>query len=328
MVPSLASSVVGEHDLRDLRRRLQGRDGGLPWVLMMERSAPGMIYQAWCRDPKEGPTEYKSRTVFEDSTPELVKDFYWDDEFRSVWDDMLIYTKALEGCEDTGAEIAHWIRKFPFFCSDREYLIGRRIFELGGTFFCITKAVPYAALPRRDKPLRVDIYYSSWCVRAAKSTKNAGQMTACEVTFFHAEDMHIPKRIAKIGVRQGMWGCVRKMEPGLRKYQVHRSTVKTLSKSAYMAQLYTRVPANYFEDSGSITSDEDSSDDLGMQRHDTIALNDISKDDAGNCGHFNGWKWLIVGGAVILACGLDRGALGRGLVFGLAKRFGKVNRRL
>ncbi|MCO5592378.1 hypothetical protein L7F22_046380 [Adiantum nelumboides] len=115
---NLARSTVGEVDLLDLHRKVHGKEGGLPWELMMERSATGMTYQAWRRDPKNGPTEYKSRTVFEDSNPELVKDFYWDDEFRSVWDDMLIYSQSKEDCKETGAEIVHW---FPFFCSDREY---------------------------------------------------------------------------------------------------------------------------------------------------------------------------------------------------------------
>lgn len=72
---------------------------------------------------QDGPTEYKSRTVFEDSTPDLVKDFYWDDAFRPVWDDMLIHAETLEGCRESGSEIAHWVRKvralyhFLHFCS-------------------------------------------------------------------------------------------------------------------------------------------------------------------------------------------------------------------
>lgn len=60
---------------------------------------------------QDGPTEYMSRTIFEDAAPELVKDFYWDDEFRSEWDDMIIYMKSLASCPETGAEIAHWVRK-------------------------------------------------------------------------------------------------------------------------------------------------------------------------------------------------------------------------
>jgi hypothetical protein len=58
-----------------------------------------------------GPTVYRSRTVFEDATPEVVRDFFWDDEFRPKWDPMLVYFKILEECQDTGTMIVHWIKK-------------------------------------------------------------------------------------------------------------------------------------------------------------------------------------------------------------------------
>ena len=82
---------------------------------------------------QEGPTVYRSRTVFEDATPELVRDFFWDDEFRPKWDPMLAYFKILEECPHTGRMIVHWIKKvccinhakvlsidilFPFFYFD------------------------------------------------------------------------------------------------------------------------------------------------------------------------------------------------------------------
>lgn len=308
--PNLARSVIGDDDLRALHSRLKYKDAEVPWELMMERVASGMSYKAWRRDPQGGPTEYRSRTVFEDATPEMVKDFYWDDEFRSKWDDMLIYTKSLEVCTETGSEVAHWVRKFPFFCSDREYLIGRRIYMSGGTYFCITKGVPYSAIPRQNKPRRVDVYYSSWCIRAVESTKGNGQLSACEVTFFHSEDMGIPRDIAKFGVRQGMWGCVRKMEPGLRKYQALRKSAEPLSHSAQMAQIITKVPPTFFEDTAASISTE------------------VSNVDSGKGGHVNSWKWIIVGGAVILACGLDRGVVGKVLVFGVARRLSKLSGKM
>ena len=158
--------------------------------------------------------------------------------------------------------------------------------------------------------------------------KHDGRMTACEVTFFHSEDMHIPKRIAKFGVQQGMWGCVKKMEPGLRKYQHHQSSLKTLSRNAYMAQLYTRVPSDFLYEDLSATNkasnaDTDNSELQQMNSSNCDASKHIVRDEK-----VNGLKWLIVGGAVILACTLDRGALGKVLVFGMARRFSKLNRRL
>lgn len=29
--------------------------------------------------------------------------------------------------------------QFPFFCSDREYIIGRRIWNAGNAYYCVTK---------------------------------------------------------------------------------------------------------------------------------------------------------------------------------------------
>ncbi|KAL8154244.1 hypothetical protein V2J09_012004 [Rumex salicifolius] len=71
----------------------------------MERTTPSMTYQAWRHNPEIGSTVYCSRTVFEDANAELVRDFFWDDEFRPKWDPMLSYFKILEECPQTGATI-------------------------------------------------------------------------------------------------------------------------------------------------------------------------------------------------------------------------------
>ncbi|KAG0531475.1 hypothetical protein BDA96_04G026200, partial [Sorghum bicolor] len=144
---------------------------------------------------------YLSSSIFENATPEEVRDFFGDDEFcmSNKWDDMLIYHKTLEECQTTGTMKAHWVRKFPFFCSDREYIIARRIWKLGGAYYCVTKGIPCSSIPRRNKPRRVDLYYSSWCLRAVESKRGNGGLTACEVLLFHHEDMGIPYEIAAAG---------------------------------------------------------------------------------------------------------------------------------
>uniref|UniRef100_A0A2P2JKZ9 START domain-containing protein n=1 Tax=Rhizophora mucronata TaxID=61149 RepID=A0A2P2JKZ9_RHIMU len=160
--------IVTENDFEHLLHLLEEKDGQMEWQFMMEKSTPNLAYQAWRHEPQTGPTIFRSRTVFEDATPELVRDFFWDDEFRPKWDPMLAYFKILEEHPHTGAMINHWIKKFPFFCSDREYIIGRRIWEAGKTYYCVTKGVPYPALPKRDKPRRVELYFSSWVIKAGK----------------------------------------------------------------------------------------------------------------------------------------------------------------
>lgn len=302
--------AVMDEDLEHLCNLLQVKDGGPAWHQVMDRSTPTMYYQAWRRDPEVGPPQYRSRTVYEDVAPELMRDFFWDDEFRLKWDDMLLYSKTLEECPRTGTMIVHWVRKFPFFCSDREYVIGRRIWESGKTYFCVTKGVPYPSLPRHRKPRRVDLYYSSWCIRAVESRKGDGQLSACEVILFHHEDMGIPWEIAKIGVRQGMWGAVKNIERGVAAYSMERKSTAPLSRSALMARINSKVPADF-------------SRTLGLPSTEKEDVHDVSKTLQGN-----GWKLLILGGAVALACGLDRGVVSKALIFGVARRLGKFGRRL
>ncbi|XP_043694294.1 uncharacterized protein LOC122645002 [Telopea speciosissima] len=305
-------AVTGE-DLEHLCQLVEVKDGGPAWIQMMDRSTPNMSYQAWRRDPETGPPQYRSRTVFEDATPELVRDFFWDDEFRRKWDDMLIHSATLEECPTTGTMVVHWIRKFPFFCSDREYTIGRRIWESGRTYYCVTKGVPFASVPRRNKPRRVDLYYSSWCIRAVESKSGGGHLTACEVLLFHHEDMGIPWEIAKLGVRQGMWGAVKKIEPGLCAYQRSRASGAPISRCAFMAQINTKVKAEYLR---SLETNN------GSSEVENLDLSD-EKPKGKNIP-----KLLVVGGAVILACSLDRGLLTKAVIFGVARRFANIGRRL
>ncbi|KAA8526073.1 hypothetical protein F0562_007827 [Nyssa sinensis] len=336
-------SIVKEDDLEHLSQLVDGKDGGPAWIQMMDRSAPTMTYQAWRRDLQNGPPQYRTRTVYEDATPELVRDFFWDDDFRMKWDDMLIQAETLEECPTTGTMIVQWVRKvgkgyccifeyfdclghislcfaillfvaqFPFFCSDREYIIGRKIWESGRSYYCVTKGVPFPSVPRRNKPRRVDLYYSSWCIRAVESNRGDGQLTACEVLLFHYEDMGIPWEIAKLGVRQGMWGAVKKIDPALRAYQRERASGAPLSRFAFMAQINTKVGADYLRSLESTRSDSSEVETL-----------DSSEKPLGR----NIPKLLVVGGAIALACGLDRGLLTKAVIFGVARRFAKIGKRL
>ncbi|XVF51088.1 hypothetical protein PTKIN_Ptkin04bG0156300 [Pterospermum kingtungense] len=307
------SSIVTEDDLKHLWKLVEMRDGGPSWIHMMDRSTPNMSYQAWRRDPETGPSQYRSRTVFEDATSKLVRDLFWDDEFRLKWDDMLAYSKAIEECPTTGTMVVQWIRKFPFFVSDREYIIGRRIWELDGSYYCVTKGVSWPSIPRRNKPRRVDLYYSSWYIRAVESRRGNSQLTACEVLLFHHEDMGIPWEIAKLGVRQGMWGTVKKIEPGLRAYQKERASLAPLSRTASMAQINTKINMQRLR---SLEGNE------SLSKSDNIAATS-EKPLAKNISRF-----LIFGGVIVLACSLDHGLLSKAFIFGVGRRLANRGKRL
>ena len=60
---------------------------------------------------QDAPTEYKLRSVWENSSPELIREFYWDDPHRMTWDPMLSSVRTVAQCPKTGAQIVHWVRK-------------------------------------------------------------------------------------------------------------------------------------------------------------------------------------------------------------------------
>ncbi|ESQ56152.1 hypothetical protein EUTSA_v10025252mg [Eutrema salsugineum] len=298
--------IVTENDLEHLLKLLEVGNEAMEWQSMMNKTTPNMSYQAWRHEPETGPVVYRSRTVFEDATPDIVRDFFWDDEFRPKWDFMLANFKTLEEDTQTGTMIVQWRKKFPFFCSDREYIIGRRIWESGNKYYCVTKGIPYPALPKRDKPRRVELYFSSWVIRAVESRKGDGQQSACEVSLVHYEDMGIPKDVAKLGVRHGMWGAVKKLNSGLRAYQTARKSDSSLSRIAQMARITTKLNMDSIETS---TGDEDRSRaiDYARRQRDNLRMD---------------WKWFVVGG-VALACGLHTGVIGKALLAGAGQRLAR-----
>ncbi|KAL7147267.1 hypothetical protein ABFS83_06G097100 [Erythranthe nasuta] len=309
--------LVMYEDFEHLRQLVERKDGGPPWKHMMDRSTQNMIFQSLQRDPETGPPQYCSRTVYEDATPELLRDFFWDDEFRTKWDDMIVHAAIIEECPTTGTMMVHWIRKFPFFCSDREYIIGRRIWESGRSYYCVTKGVPCVSVPRRDKPRRVDLYYSSWYIRAVESRQGNGQLSACEVILFHHEDMGIPWEIAKFGVRQGMWGAAKNVERGFRAYQKHRASLSgsPVSHHAFMAQINTKIDPDHLK------TLEGSEEDSSLETTQLPLAVEKPKEGV------NIPKLLIIGGAVAIAFSLDRGLFTKTLIFGVARKFGNIGRK-
>ncbi|MED6169130.1 hypothetical protein PIB30_018468 [Stylosanthes scabra] len=305
------SALVTEQDLKHLIQLVEEKDGGPAWIQMMDRSTPTMSYQAWRRDPENGPPQYRSRTVYEDASIELLRDFFWDDEYRLKWDDMLIHASTLQECPVTGTMMVHWVRKFPFFCSDREYIIGRRIWDAGQAYYCVTKGVPCPSMPRHNKPKRVDLYYSSWCIRPVKSRKD-DQMTACEVLLFHHEDMGIPWEIAKLGVRQGMWGAVKKFDPALRIYKKERASGAPLSPCARAAKINTKITPEY------MSSLENATSDITETKNEDTSGKQIGRSIP---------KILVFGGVIALACTVDQGLLTKALIFGVARRVANIGRR-
>lgn len=141
-----------------------------------------------------------------------------------------------------------------------------------------------------------------------ESRKGDGQKSACEVALVHSEDMGIPKDVAKLGVRHAMWGAVKKLHSGVRAYQNARKSDASLSRSALMARITTKISLDDSMD----TSDTGSSEEekaVGIQAK-------VNKNQGID------WKWVVVGGTVALV-GLHTGVLGKVLLFGVGRRIAR-----
>lgn len=142
-----------------------------------------------------------------------------------------------------------------------------------------------------------------------ESRNGDGQLSACEVTLVHYEDMGLPKDVAKLGVRHGMWGTVKKLHSGMRGYQNARKMEAALSRSALMARIMTKISFNGNSDSMEpVSVEEDRDQSMEIKRHEENGLD---------------WKWVVVGGTVALVFGLHSGAIGKALLLGAGNRIAR-----
>jgi hypothetical protein len=62
----------------------------------------------------------------------MVRDFFWDDEFRDKWDDMLVHAETLEECPTRGTMVVQWVRKVGRVSPSS--LVSMKCFVCGGFF--------------------------------------------------------------------------------------------------------------------------------------------------------------------------------------------------
>lgn len=85
--------------------------------------------------------KYLSVTIFEDCSPELLRDFYMDNDYRKQWDKMLIEHEQLHVDKNNGVEVGRTIKKFPLL-TPREYVLAWRLWEgKDNTFYCFVKVI-------------------------------------------------------------------------------------------------------------------------------------------------------------------------------------------
>lgn len=92
-----------------------------------------------CSCFQDGPVKYLSSTIFENCSPEKLRDFYMDNDYRKQWDKMLIEHEQLQVDKNKGVEVGRSIKKFPLLTA-REYVLAWRLWEgKDNTFYCFIK---------------------------------------------------------------------------------------------------------------------------------------------------------------------------------------------
>lgn len=223
---SRRSEIVSDADLKFLIETLEENfSENDKWENVIDKRNNLLYYNARCCKPKVGPLKYLSVTVFENCTPEILRDFYMDNDYRVRWDKTVVEHKQLQVDKTNGTEIGRTIKKFPLL-TPREYVLAWRLWEgRDQTFYCFSKECDHPLAPPQRKYVRVTYFRSGWRIQKVPGRD------ACEIKVFHQEDAGLNVEMAKLAFAKGIWSYVCKMDNALRNYAVvsHPQTIPAVS---------------------------------------------------------------------------------------------------
>nr|KYP53852.1 hypothetical protein KK1_000015 [Cajanus cajan] len=224
------SNFVTDADLKFLMEILDEKlNESDKWEDVLDRRIDHLCYNVKCCKPKNGPLRYVSKTVFNNISSEMLRNFYMDNDYRKQWDKTLVEHNQLQVDKSDGTEVGQTIKKFPFL-KPREYVLAWKLWEGSDkTFYCFMKNTfnfqtkdlgplryflecEHPLTPRQKKYVRVEYYRSGWQIREVPGSN------ACEITMFHQEDAGLNIEMAKLAFRKGIWNYVCKMDNALRRY--------------------------------------------------------------------------------------------------------------
>ena len=132
------------------------------------------------------------------------------------------YSIVESGPSEQRCQVVHWLRTFPFsFISQREYVIGRRVWHQNGALYGIMKSIKHPQAPPVSGIVRMDVFYSMWRSRTVPDPKDPSR-PACETVLLHHEQFKIPENLSRFAVRHGMAGFVKKMAPAVKAFVAAR----------------------------------------------------------------------------------------------------------
>ncbi|KAK8609742.1 hypothetical protein V6N13_093157 [Hibiscus sabdariffa] len=132
--------IVNNSDLKFLIDNLDEKcNEDENWENVIDKKNNFLSYRAKCCKPKDRPLKYLSTTVFESCSPDLLRDFYMDNDYRKQWDKTVIDHMQLQVDTTTGIEIGRTVKKFPLL-TPREYILAWRLWVgKDKSFYCFIK---------------------------------------------------------------------------------------------------------------------------------------------------------------------------------------------
>ncbi|XP_047318769.1 uncharacterized protein LOC124922088 [Impatiens glandulifera] len=213
------SELIPDSDLTSLIDILDDKfNEDVKWVNLINRKNNSVAYEAKCCKPKDGPMKYLSLTILDNCSPEMLQDFYMNNDYRKQWDKTFIDHHQLQ-LDKSGTEICQMIKKFPLL-TPREYIIAWRTWKTeDGTFYCISKECEHPMAPIQKKYVRVKCFRSGWRI-----SKVPGR-NASEIKLIHQEDAGLNPEMAKLAFTKGIWDYICKMDNAFRKYNENLSRI-------------------------------------------------------------------------------------------------------
>lgn len=230
-------------------QRVIDQDEGLEgeWKKMMDKDVAGAFtYTAARRALPSGTSEYRTVTVYPDTSPMELMEFLLDDDARRGWEAFLINARTLEqGYWPSREDVVRWVRRFPFnFLSDREYVIARKAWAVqgpassvqqrapllaplngaqpGATLYAVTQGMDaHPAAPLSSSLVRTTAFLSRWRCRAVPDPWG-GPHPAAEVVLLHTEDIKIPEYLARTAIGLGMKQFIKDLADGLARFKYAR----------------------------------------------------------------------------------------------------------
>lgn len=171
----MASLHIGDGEFLDLHeQQLLDRTPDASFALFVNHksaSAQCAIYRRPMANEKNPNLyEYLTTGTWTGLHPEKLFLATLDHEYRKSWDETVLSVEVVDthrpSDEHSPTELIHWLSKFPFPMSNREFVYVRRGVQVGDHYYVLSRHCEHHAKPVKSSPVRVTPMTMAFVMRA------------------------------------------------------------------------------------------------------------------------------------------------------------------